>query len=127
MYEEYFDELNKLNEDYICEMANLSPKRTGLSVTIWSDNDGKSRNLQHNDPRVKVGKENYWVSITIEPDPTIKAQSPNIKKSEMKQIMRGIEYVSRNYDLFLKHFNSTNEEFDDQDLMDELRKRGEYK
>lgn len=30
-----------INEDTLFEMANLSPKRTGLKVTIWSDNDGK--------------------------------------------------------------------------------------
>ena len=41
--------------------------------------------------------------------------------------MEGVEYVSRNFDIFLKHFNSSNEEFDDQDLIDALRERGEYK
>lgn len=116
-----------INEETLFEMANLSPKRTGLKVTIWSDNDGKIRNLPHNIPRVKVGRNDYWVVISIEGDPVIKAQSSNIKKSEMSQIMEGIEYVSRNFDIFLKHFNSSNEEFDDQDLVDALRERGEYK
>lgn len=127
MYNEYYEQLNNLEEDYLVEMANLSPKRTGLSVTIWSDNNGINRNVAHNEPRVKIGKNNYWVVVTIASDPVIKAQSANIKKSEMEQIMLGIEYVSRNYDLFLKHFISSNEEFDDQDLMDALRQRGEYK
>lgn len=127
MYNEYYEQLNTLEEDYLVEMANLSPKRTGLSVTIWSDNNGINRNVAHNEPRVKIGKNNYWVVVTIASDPVIKAQSANIKKSEMEQIMLGIEYVSRNYDLFLKHFISSNEEFDDQDLMDALRQRGEYK
>ena len=128
MYEEEFEILKQLEERLpLNEMANLSPKRTGLSVTIWSENDGVSRKIQHNDPRVKVGKNDYWVEITIEEDPVIKAQSPNIKKSEMKRILKGIEYVSRNHDLFLKHFNSSNEEFDDEDLRDALRSRGEFK
>ena len=127
MYNEYYEQLNTLEEDYLVEMANLSPKRTGLSVTIWSDNNGINRNVAHNEPRVKIGKNNYWVVVTIASDPVIKAQSANIKKWEMEQIMLGIEYVSRNYDLFLKHFISSNEEFDDQDLMDALRQRGEYK
>ena len=33
----------------------------------------------------------------------------------------------KNYDLFLKHYNSTDEEYDDDDLKEDLRKRGEYK
>ena len=30
--------------EILMEMTNLSPKRTGLKVAIWSDGNGKSRN-----------------------------------------------------------------------------------
>lgn len=116
-----------VNEDSLFEMANLSPKRTGLKVTIWSDNDGISRNLKHNYPRVKIGKNKDWVVVSIERNPKILSKSSNIKKSEMDHIKDGIDYVGRNHDIFLKHFMSNNEEFDDQDLMNALRERGEYK
>ena len=110
-------------------MANLNPKRTGLSVVIWSDHAGIERNKRDNDARVKIGFPNNGpsVSVSIEEHPKILAKSKNIKNSEMNKIEEGIEYVGRNHDLFLKHYNDTSFDFDDEDLYNELRKRGEYK
>lgn len=45
----------------------------------------------------------------------------------MEDIEEGIDYVSRNYDLFLKHFMDTDFSFDDEALFDALRERGEYR
>lgn len=110
------------------EMTNLTPKRTGLSVDIWSDHDGVEGNYQHNEPRVKIGKRGqYEVEVTIEEQPQILSKTPNIKQSEYAKINKAIKYASRNYDLFLKHFNDTTYEFDDDDLKDALRERGDYK
>ena len=117
----------KKSKDDIFGMANLNPKKTGLSVIIWSDHAGITANRPHNDPRVKIGNANGQVSVSIEPQPKILAKSKNLKKSDMVAIQEGINYVGRNYDLFLKHFMDTDFSFDDEDLFNALRKRGEYK
>lgn len=45
----------------------------------------------------------------------------------MDNILLGIEYVKRNADLFRKHYYDLDESFDDEDLYNALRERGEYK
>lgn len=118
--------LIRSSED-IFGMANLNPKRTNLPVIIWSDHGGIERSVSHrNTPRVKIGNKDYWVSVTISESPKIVARSSSIKKSEMEDIKQGIQYVARNYDLFLKHFQDTDFDFDDEDLFNSLRERGEY-
>lgn len=115
--------------DSVFGMANLNPNKTGLPVIIWSDHSGISRNKKDNDSRIKIGVNNSGpsVSVTIEQNPRILAKSMNIKKSDMKKLQEGIDYVGRNYDLFLKHYQDTSFDFDDEDLFNALRERGEYK
>ena len=113
--------------DAIFGMANLVPKRTGLKADIWSPHKGGAEKLPHNSTRVKITIGDSKVSITVEPNPKIKAASPNIKHSDMKAIEDAIDYVGRNYDLFLKHLNDVDDEFLDEDLFQALRERGEYK
>lgn len=112
--------------EILIEMANLSPKRTHLQATIWSDNNGISRNKKDKEPRVKIETSNAEVSVSIERKPKILAQTKNIKQSDMKKIKDAMEYVGRNYDLFLKHYNSSNDVFDDYDLFMALANRGDY-
>lgn len=119
--------LVRTNED-IFGMANLNPQRSNLPVIIWSDHAGCERKVSHRGtPRIKLGTKDYSVSVTIEPNPIIKAKSGKIKKSEMDKIQQGMDYVGRNYDLFLKHYNDTDFSFDDEDLFNALRERGEYR
>lgn len=115
--------------DSVFGMANLNPNKTGLPVIIWSDHSGISRNKKDNDSRIKIGVNNSGpsVSVTIEQNPRILAKSKNIKKSDMKKLQEGIDYVGRNYNLFLKHYQDTSFDFDDEDLFNALRERGEYK
>lgn len=107
-------------------MANLNPKKSGLPVIIWAEHNGISRPNNHNQPRVKIGKDNYSISVSISTEPSILAGSANIKKSEMDNLQKGIEYVARNADIFLKHFTDTSFEYDDEDLFNDLRARGDY-
>lgn len=109
-------------------MAYLNPRKSGVSVIIWSDHSGAIRKVSHSDtPRIWIGTDQDWVSVTISDSPVIKTKSGNIKKSVMDKISKGIDYVSRNYDLFLKHYYDTDFSFDDEDLFYALRERGEYK
>lgn len=122
-----YDRLDDLLEDGLFEMANLTPKRTGLNVTIWSDHEGVLGKYQHDGPRIKIGKRGQFsVSVSIEKHPKIYSQSKGIKQSEMADIEEAIDYVGRNYDLFLKHFNDTDDSYDDDDLKRDLADRGEY-
>lgn len=34
MYNEYFEQLDTLNEDYLCEMANVAKEDTGLPYDL---------------------------------------------------------------------------------------------
>lgn len=118
--------LLKEHED-IFGMANIVPKRSGLSVDIWSEHKVCIRNVKHNIPRAKISIGNIDVSISIEKNPQILNQSCNMKKSEERAVKAGIRYVGRNYDLFLKHYMDLDDSFDDEDLFNALRERGEYK
>lgn len=109
------------------EMANLTPKRTGLKVVIWSEQQGYTRNKKDSEPRFKIDGGDFSLSFSLEKNPRELARSGKIKQSDEKSIKEAVEYVSRNIDLFLKHYNSTPFEFDDDDLKDALRERGEYK
>lgn len=118
----------RANVENIWGMSNLNPKKTNLPVIIWSDHSGVDRAVSHRDsPRVKISKDDISISVSIEAEPKILAQSGNISKSDMKDIEKGIEYVARNWDLFLKHYNDTDFSFDDDDLKDALKERGDYR
>ena len=119
--------IRRSKKDDIFGMANLNPNKTGLHVIIWSDHGGAYNNRHHNEPRIKIGTSEGSVSTTISPNPRILSKSKNIKKSLQSKIDEGIEYVGRNYDLCLKHFNDSDFSFDDEDLFQALRDRGEYK
>jgi len=116
------------SNDAIMCMANLVPKRTGLSVDIWSEHRGCLRNVQHDTLRIKIDKHGQFsMSVTIEANPKILVQSKNISKSDMKKCQEAIDYIGRNHDLFLRHYNDVSDEFDDNDLFEALRERGEFK
>lgn len=111
-------------------MANINPKRSGLKVIIWADHSGVKRNKKDHKARLKLGTDDYAVSVSIEPNPEVLAPknwNRKYKKSIIQDIEEGIGYVASNYDLFLKHYNDTDFSFDDEDLFDALRQRGFYK
>lgn len=118
-----------VQRDSIFGMANLNPQKSGLgNIIIWSDHSGISRNVSHRgNPRVKLSIDDMFMSVTIESDPKILAKSRNISKKDISKFSQGIEYVGRNYDLFLKHYMDTDFNFDDEDLFQALRDRGEYR
>lgn len=77
--------------------------------------------------RFKIDGNDFSLSLSLEEKPKILAQSGKIKQSDKSAIKEAIDYVTRNLDLFLKHYNSTPLEFDDDDLKEALRERGDYK
>ena len=116
------------SDDYVFGMSNLNPRRTDLPVIIWADHNGVDRAVSHREsPRVKISKDAVSISVSIEANPRILAQSEHISKADMNDLQQGIAYVARNYDLFLKHYLDTDFSFDDDDLKDALRERGDYR
>lgn len=118
---------NKNHIDDLCEMANLTPKRTGLNVQIWADHSGFKRNKKDKYPRVKLGKDDASISISISENPVVLAKSGKIKKSDENDFMEGEKYIAKNSDIFLKHYFDEDDSFDDDDLKQELKLRGYYK
>lgn len=110
-------------------MSNLNPQKSGLgSIIVWSDHGGISRNVSHRGtPRAKLSIDNMNISISIEATPKILAKSKNVSEQDLHKFDKGIEYVGRNYDIFLRHYMDTTFEFDDEDFFQALRDRGEYK
>ena len=110
-------------------MTDINPLKASLPVHIWSEHDGIDMPKRHSDPRLKIGihDPSNGVEVSIDPFPKILVKNRNITKSDMNDIKIGIEYVGRNYDLFLKHFNDRSNIFDDEDLFNALRQRGEYR
>ena len=112
----------------IIGMTDLNPKKTALPVVIWVDHNGISRSVSHrNTPRVKIGIDEAWASVTISSEPKVLTKSKNMKQSEWRAIQKGIDYIARNYDLFLKHYVDQTYDYDDDELKADLRTRGEYK
>lgn len=117
------------NFEYISAMANVNKRRNGLKVNIWSDGQGCTRHKPDVTPRVKIVDGNDSVSVSISSNPEVlapKAWRSTFKKETVNHIEEGIKYVARNYDLFLKHYMDTDLSFDDSDLFDSLRERGDY-
>ena len=114
-------------EDIYC-MTRLYPKRTNLPVIIWVDECGILRNVSHKfTPRAKIIIDDQEISVTIEKQPKIIRGHENIKKSDLKKVEKGLEYIGRNYDLFLKIYNDIDGSYDIDNFLSDLRKRGEYK
>lgn len=112
----------------ITGMANLTTKRSGLPADIWSEHKGIQRHVSHKfTPRVKIRGKGYEVSVTVEPYPIVQAASKKLTHSELKDVKICMEYIGRNHDLFLQHFYDESDEFDDEDLFNALRNRGEYR
>lgn len=119
------------NSQDIFAMANLNPAKSGLKAQIWSDGQGSTRNKPDVFPRVKVVTGDCKVSVSIEPQPRVLAPKGNwrkkFKNDEVIAIEDAIEYVGRNYETFLKHYNDTDGSFDDECLFAELREHGQYR
>ena len=107
-------------------MTTLNPKKSGLdNIVIWSEHGGVT-NVKHT-PSVKLSIEDMSISVSISQKPEIIAKSESVTNYRISEFDKGIKYVAQNYDIFLRHYNDTSFEFDDEDLFQALRDRGQYK
>lgn len=118
--------------DNIFGMSNLAPRRTGLNnIDIWFDHKGNIRHPSHEGPSVKLESNSESISISISLHPKKILAPKNIGKKQTTKLLRifkpGIEYVSRNWDLFMKNYMDSDGSYDDDGMKEALRARGEYK
>ena len=137
-YDQLVLETNKLIEKYnklkidlpqqeLFKMANLSTKRTGLDLNIWSDGAGAFSDKKDKQPRIMLGiRDKFIVSLSLDDDLKILSKTRSLNKSEEKKLEEARQYILRNLDLFIKHYNSSFLEYDDDDLTKDLRGRNDY-
>ena len=115
--------------DNIFGLANLNPQKSGLgNVVIWSDHSGVTRKVRHNIPGIKLSSGDMSIVVSISENPVVLSKNKSVSsKAKLAEFQKGIDYVSRNHDLFMKHYMDTTFKFDDEDLFQALRDRGEYK
>ncbi len=108
----------------------LTVRRTGLKTNIYPEkNRSKSSNVRvHNDlPRIRVANnENKYgdtFSITLEENPRVIIGENKLSKEDFDKIC---DFVRKNLDILLKHFDPDNE-FEDEDLWDALEENGSIK
>ena len=118
---------NLLEQEDLCEMANLPASKTHIKFTIWSDGAGKYRERKDYGPRIKVGlRDEFLISLSLDEDLRVLYRSKNYKPSYDKYLNEARDYIRRNLDLFQKHYNSHSDEYDDSDLRDDLAERGDF-
>ena len=82
------------------------------------------RGLDDKPPHVRLLTSNAVAIITIAESPEILGISP---EGAIEEFQDAIDYVARNHDIFLKHYQDTTFEFSDKWLFDALRARKENK
>ena len=99
-----------LNEEYIFEMANYGPNRTGLDFPIWVDSAGVNRNKPDNELRVKcksVDKEHdITVSLEIEPQRLPLDNAPKLKKQDEQRLQDLKDFIKKHREAILAHQNN---------------------
>lgn len=117
--------IEKIDENYLAEMANLKKDETGLPYDIWLDTAGYSRTNRHYSPRIKVLlKDNNLIPFLIDKyNPDIPS---SVKKEAGINYFRGFryikEYIKEYYDILLDHYYM---KISDKEALSRLGKLGE--
>ncbi len=106
----------------------INPKKAGLGkIVIRSTHGGAVRYKGRVIPKVKLTIGEKTVSIRLTPTVRVLSRTKNTAREDLAAFLPGIEYVKRNADLFLRHFEDADFSFDDEALFQALRERQEYK
>ena len=102
------------------EMSNLIKRKTGLPVNIWVDDIGVERNVEHNEPRIKVQnntadrRQDDTFELTISKNPYVIS---GICKLNSKNLNKVKDYVIKYYEPLMDYWN---QKIDIEDLKDIL-------
>lgn len=120
---EFIEEEQKLGQDLMTEMSNLSKKRTHLPMIIWVE--AGIRNLKHNKPRMKFVNstndkltDSELIPISISKDnPEILVNDVKLKISNKDlEILK--QWIIKNYDNLISLWNL---EKDIADFIDDIQ------
>ena len=117
--------IERIDEDYLAEMANLRKDETGLPYDIWLDTAGYSRINKHYSPRIKVVLDNKDMVPFL-----IDKNNPDIPESVKKKAgvnyFRGFKYVKdyikEYYDILIDHYYM---KISDKEALNKLGRLGE--
>lgn len=104
------------------EMSNLIKRKTGLPVNIWVDDIGVERNVEHNEPRIKVQnntadkRQDDTFELTISKNPYVIS---GVCKLNSKNLNKVKDYVIKYYKPLMDYWN---QKIDIEDLKDILFK-----
>lgn len=116
------------NQDDVFGMANLVPKNTGLKTDLWVDHKGVQHKVSHyNIPRLKVGPRDNRIPVLIDEHPKTLIDEKTIDQKLLKDVKSTFPYISRNQDLFKRHYFDVTDDFGDRDLENALIKRKDFK
>jgi len=109
--------------------TELNPSKTGLKASIYPEkNRFRSGVRIHNNlPRIRIAntKNKYedTFSITLEENPRVIIGENKLTKEDYKEIC---DFIRKNLDILLKHFEPENE-FEDDELWEALEENGSMK
>ena len=113
--------MKKFKTTSFYDMAKIDKKDTKLPVDIWVNSLGKNRNSHQNLPIVKIPKDKNndtqtgnLVPIVLNNTILVKGAT-KLTENEIKDI---IQFLERNKDFFLKHWNG---EINDRELLNSVK------
>lgn len=103
------------SDDWGFFVTALPPNKTGLKVTIFPEKNEFGINIKDFLPKIRVQNkvDNYTdtFSISLENNPRVVIGENKLNKEDYKKVCN---FVRKNLDLLLKHFENNNEFYDDE-------------
>ena len=112
--------LDRFEKEFL-DACNITSQITGLKVNIWSIHNGNKEHLYYK-PKIKIGQEKSYLIVVLEESPIIIYQTLDMTEVELETCKEGLRYVVDNIDIFIKHYQDQKNKFNDNDLINELKK-----
>lgn len=115
-------------DDYTFGFAHIPPTKSGLKVSIWSGHaEAERKPSKFKKPWLMIGRDlNHQIPISIEAIPQYLINKSTLSKSDLNDFQSALDFVGRNYYLFLKHYNDVDFDYGDEELFNDLIANGEY-
>ena len=108
-------EIDRMNEDLLWEMATIVPRESGVPYKIWLDPMGVTRGNEHTfSPRCKVEVDGNFIPVEISDSPKIPDSARKLMDREPKKFNLVYEYIKAYKDIFLAHYYG---EISDKDVL----------
>ena len=118
-------EIDRMNEDLLWEMAKIQPKTSGVPYKIWLDPMGVTRGNEHTfSPRLKVEVDGNFIPVEISGNPKIPDSTRRFMDKEPRNFNLVYEYIKAYKDIFLAHYFG---EIDDKDVLSYIGTKDEAK